>query len=69
MSRKRSATTKYRVLNPRHIPDDVPIVTLEEKSKGGVVLKVIKLYEGQTFAPPAGVNVASLLALGMIERV
>ena len=59
MARQRRASTKYRVLNPRSIPDNVPILTL----KGGLVL-----YEGQTFAPPAGIDVTRLLERGFIER-
>lgn len=68
MPRASAARLKYRVLNPRNIPADVPILTLEEKSKGGVVLQALTLYEGQTFAPPGSVNVDHLLASGFIER-
>jgi len=66
---RRGASTKYRVLNPRNVPEDVPVVTLEEKSKGGVILQTIRLYAGQQFAPPDSVNVRHLVAGGFIEKV
>lgn len=58
MPRKLGEITKYRVLNPRNIPKDVPILTVGD----------MRLYEGQTFAPPAGMDVARLLERGFIER-
>jgi len=58
MPRKVNEITKYRVLNPRGIPDKVPILTFKD----------MKFYEGQTFAPPAGMNVTHLAERGFIER-
>ena len=62
------AKTKYRVLNPRNLPSGLPILTIQEKSKAGLVLQEISLTEGEIFIPPNGMTVKDLLARGQIER-
>jgi len=62
------AKTKYRVLNPRNLPSGIPILTIQEKSKAGLVLQEISLTEGEIFIPPNGMTVKDLLARGQIER-
>jgi hypothetical protein len=62
------AKTKYRVLNPRNLPSGIPILTIQEKSKAGLVMQEISMTEGEVFIPPNGMTVKDLLARGQIER-
>ena len=56
---------KFRVLNPRSIPSDQPILGYRDKDGA-----VHQWYEGEEFSPPAGFDSdGRMLADGFIEEV